>query len=103
MTEFPLAILTPDREWFAGPAVCVTAPGQAGEFGVMANHVPLVAGLRPGGVLVRTAAGRALWFAIDGGVLGTTVAGVHILAGRVAPCPGPEAVRPAVAAFAREA
>ena len=45
MTEFRLAILTPDREWFAGPAEAVSAPGQAGEFGVLANHLPMMCSL----------------------------------------------------------
>ena len=57
MTPFPLVILTPDREWFNGPAECVTAPGQAGEFGVLANHIPMVAGLKPGVLRVRVPGG----------------------------------------------
>ena len=52
MTEFSLAILSPDREWFAGPAGSVIAPGQDGEFGVLAHHIPLVAGLKAGVAVV---------------------------------------------------
>ena len=103
MTEFRLAILTPDREWFAGPAEAVTAPGQDGEFGVLARHVPMVAGLRSGAVRVRAPGGQALWFAIDGGVLGVDGDGARILAGRVAPQPTAEGAARAAAAFAREA
>ena len=51
MTEFPLTILSPDREWFAGVAASVTAPGQDGEFGVLARHIPMVAGLKAGVVM----------------------------------------------------
>ena len=103
MTEFSLVLLSPDREWFAGPAVSVTAPGQSGEFGVLANHLPMIAGLKPGAVRVRAAGGKTLWFAVDGGVLGVDRNGVRILTGRVVACPAPESARTAVAAFAREA
>ena len=103
MTEFRLAILTPDREWFAGSAEAVSAPGQAGEFGVLANHLPMIAGLKPGAVLVREPGGATRWFAVDGGVLGADKRGVRILAGRVVACPTPESARTAVAAFVREA
>ena len=102
MTEFSLAILSPDREWFAAPAVSVTAPGQDGEFGVLAHHIPLVAGLKPGVVTVRAAGGKALWFAVDGGVLGVAPNGVRILTGRVVPCPTPEAAARTAADLARK-
>ena len=103
MTEFRLAILTPDREWFAGGAEAVTAPGQTGEFGVLANHIPMIAGLKAGAVTVRVPGKPPLHFAIDGGVLGVHRHGVRILAGRVSSCAGPEQARAAAAAFAREA
>ncbi len=103
MTGFRLAILTPDREWFAGSAESVTAPGQNGEFGVLAHHIPMIAGLKAGVVLVRASGGQTQWFAVDGGVLGVDGNGVRILTGRVVPCPTSESARRAVAAFAKEA
>mgnify|MGYP001111166175 CR=1 FL=1 len=103
MTGFSLAILTPDREGYRGSVESVTAPGQDGEFGVLANHMPLVAGLKSGVALVREAGGRPLYFAIDGGVLGVDKSGARILAGRVAPCPTLESARKAAADFARKA
>ena len=90
MTEFPLAILSPDREWFAGPAVSVTAPGQDGEFGVLAHHIPLVAGLKAGVVTAHVAGGKILYFAVDGGVLGVAPNGVRILTGHAVACATPE-------------
>ena len=103
MTEFHLVILTPDCQWFDGPAAAVTAPGQTGEFGVLANHIPMIAGLKAGAVAVRVSGREPLHFAIDGGVLGVHRHGVRILVGRVASCAGPEQARAAAAAFAREA
>ena len=60
MTEFSLAILSPDREWFSGAAESVTAPGIAGEFGVLARHEFMVAGLKAGVVTVRMAGVKGL-------------------------------------------
>ena len=101
MTPFPLVILTPDREWFNGPAECVTAPGQAGEFGVLANHIPMVAGLKPGVLRVRVSGGGTQWFVIDGGILGVDRQGARVLTSRVAPAPTLEAAQRAAADFAR--
>ena len=101
MTGFRLSILTPDREWFAGTVEAVTAPGQDGEFGVLAKHIPMIAGLKPGPVRVRAPEGRELWFAVDGGVLGVDASGVRILTGRAEACPALDSARRAAAAFAR--
>jgi F-type H+-transporting ATPase subunit epsilon len=101
--EFPLAILSPDREWFAGPAESITVPGQDGEFGVLARHIPLVAGLKAGVVAVRVAGGQSLYFAVDGGVLGVNPgSGVRLLTDRAVPCATPEQARTALAALARD-
>ena len=96
MTEFRLVILTPDREWFAGPAEGVTAPGAHGEFGVLARHIPLVAGLRAGVVRVRKAGGQAIYFAVDGGVLGVQKNGARLLTGRVVAADTPEKAQTAL-------
>ena len=57
MTEFPLVIRTPDRECFSGPAESITVPALNGELGVLAGHLPLLAGLKAGVVHVRTPGG----------------------------------------------
>jgi F-type H+-transporting ATPase subunit epsilon len=93
--------LAPDREWFSGPAESVTAPGQAGEFGVLANHMPLVAGLKAGVVLVRAPGGKTLHVAVDGGMLGAGKNGVRILTSHAVVCATMEQARSALAALAR--
>ena len=103
MTEFSLAILSPDREWYAGPAESVTAPGQDGEFGVLARHIPLVAGLKAGVVTVRIPGGKSLYLAVDGGVLGVEPGGVRILTGNAAAGATPEQARAALADRTRNA
>jgi len=102
VTEFPLVILSPDREWFSGAAESVTAPGQDGEFGVLARHIAMVAGLKPGVVTVRLPGGKYLYFAVDGGVLGVENRGVRILTGRVVVCDALDRAGAALAALVRE-
>lgn len=102
MAEFKLAILSPDRSWFEGVAEEVTAPGQDGEFGVLAHHIPLLAGLKPGVVTVRAPGGKSLYFAVDGGVLGVDKQGVRVLTGRAAACATLEAARAALIDLQRE-
>lgn len=46
--EFALSVVAPDREVVAENVTSVIAPGTSGYFGVMADHVPLVAALKPG-------------------------------------------------------
>jgi F-type H+-transporting ATPase subunit epsilon len=102
VTEFRLAILSPDREFYSGPAESVTAPGQDGEFGVLAKHIPMIAGLKAGAVMVRAPGGKILYFAVDGGVLGVDPQGVRILIGRAVACDTPERAHLALATLVRE-
>ena len=46
--EFTLSVVAPDREVVAESVTSVVAPGVSGYFGVMADHLPLVAALKPG-------------------------------------------------------
>ena len=46
--EFALSVVAPDREVVAENVTSVIAPGTSGYFGVMADHLPLVAALKPG-------------------------------------------------------
>ena len=45
---FSLSVVAPDREVVAEDVTSVIAPGVSGYFGVMADHLPLVAALKPG-------------------------------------------------------
>ena len=102
MTEFSLVLLSPDREWFAGPVVSVVAPGADGELGVLANHIPMVAGLKAGVATVRLADGKLLYFAVDGGVLGVQKNGARLLTGRVVGVDTPERAHAALAGWKRK-
>ena len=102
MTEFSLVLLSPDREWFAGPVVSVVAPGADGELGVLANHIPMVAGLKAGVATVRLADGKLLYFAVDGGVLGVQKNGARLLTGRVVAVDTPEKAQAALTGWKRK-
>jgi F-type H+-transporting ATPase subunit epsilon len=45
---FELDVVTPSGTFFAGEIWHVRAPGVDGDFGVLADHAPLMAGLRAG-------------------------------------------------------
>jgi len=52
--EFILKVVTPDGEVWRGQATSVVVPGLDGYFGIWANHMPLIAGMDVGVVMVKT-------------------------------------------------
>jgi F-type H+-transporting ATPase subunit epsilon len=46
--SFTIDIISPAGKIFSGEIIHVRAPGVGGDFGVLADHAPLMAGLRPG-------------------------------------------------------
>lgn len=52
--SFKVNIVTPDKTAFEGDALSATIPGTCGYLGVWANHAPLVGGVVPGVVFLRT-------------------------------------------------
>jgi len=53
MNSFDVEILTPVARVFAGTVESLVLPGEAGSFGVLAGHVPLLARLSAGRIMVR--------------------------------------------------
>lgn len=47
---FYLEIITPDRQFYTGPADSLIMPALDGEYGVQPGHEPVVTALRPGTV-----------------------------------------------------
>lgn len=45
---FQLEILTPERPFFNGPVESLVLPAMDGEFGVLADHEPVVTAIEPG-------------------------------------------------------
>lgn len=56
MTESALnfELVSPAARLLSEPALMVTIPGEEGDFGVLVNHTPLVATIRPGVVQIFT-------------------------------------------------
>ena len=48
MATFHFELASPERLVFSGEVEHVVVPGSEGEFGVLADHAPLIAMLRPG-------------------------------------------------------
>ncbi len=66
MAKILLEIITPDRVVVSEEVDIVTAPGVAGEFGVLANHAPMVAAVKIGPLRYRNG-DKEEWVAISGG------------------------------------
>ncbi len=66
MARILLEIVTPDRLVVSEEVDLVTAPGVAGEFGVLANHAPMVAAIKIGELRYRVG-DRVEYLAVSGG------------------------------------
>ncbi|HEY7971297.1 MAG TPA: F0F1 ATP synthase subunit epsilon, partial [Xanthobacteraceae bacterium] len=56
MATFHFNLVAPDKLLFSGEVDQVDVPGMEGDFGVLADHAPLVALLRPGVLTVKVGA-----------------------------------------------
>ncbi|MFP4382050.1 MAG: F0F1 ATP synthase subunit epsilon [Candidatus Sumerlaeia bacterium] len=48
MADFHIQIISPERVEFEGKIRSLVAPGEDGFIGILANHAPLLANLKPG-------------------------------------------------------
>ncbi|AEQ98003.1 F0F1 ATP synthase subunit epsilon [Xanthomonas oryzae] len=69
MSTIRCDIVSAEKEIFHGEATLVVATGELGELGIAPKHAPLITRLKPGKVVVTTANGEHLDFAISGGIL----------------------------------
>lgn len=73
------SLVSPERELYAGDVDQVIAPGEAGEFGVLVNHAPLMSTLSMG-LLKVIEGGAEKRFFVRGGFADVTPAGLTVLA-----------------------
>jgi F-type H+-transporting ATPase subunit epsilon len=66
MATFPFELASPARLLFSGQVDQVDCPGAEGDFGVLANHAPLIAALRPGILTIREGSNRKRFYVRDG-------------------------------------
>ncbi|HEV6952365.1 MAG TPA: F0F1 ATP synthase subunit epsilon [Promicromonospora sp.] len=69
MAELSVDLVSRDRKVWSGAATQVSAPSADGQVGILANHTPLLAVLRPGTITVETASGPALEAQVTGGFM----------------------------------
>ena len=79
MATFHFDLVSPEKLLFSGDVEQVDVPGAEGDFGVLANHAPLVATLRPG-ILTVHGAGGAQKIVVLGGFAEVSAQGLTVLA-----------------------
>jgi F-type H+-transporting ATPase subunit epsilon len=84
MATFRFDLVSPEKLLFAGEVDQVDVPGTEGDFGVLAQHAPLVTALRPG-ILVVHRDGGELRVVVNGGFAEVGAAGLTVLADMAVP------------------
>ena len=81
MATVHVELVSVERLLWSGDATMVIARTTEGELGVLPGHAPLLGELAPGGtVRIQEEGGEELVFAVHGGFLSVTEAGVSVLA-----------------------
>jgi F-type H+-transporting ATPase subunit epsilon len=79
MATFHFELVSPEKLLFSGEVEQVDVPGAEGDFGVLAQHAPMVTTLRPGILTVHAASGDQT-IVVLGGFAEVSEAGLTILA-----------------------
>ena len=79
MANFHFELVSPEKLLFSGEVVQVDVPGAEGDFGVLAQHAPMVTTLRPG-ILTVHGAGGAQKIVVLGGFAEVSAEGLTVLA-----------------------
>lgn len=80
MSSFHLQIVTPDGEFFDGPAQRVRVRTIDGDVAILAGHIPYVTALGIGEAAVTTEDGTVRKAAANGGMLSVTPEAVRVVA-----------------------
>jgi len=78
MDTFRFELTSPEKLVYSGDVEHVVVPGSEGEFGVLANHAPLIAMLRPGILTILGANEKR--FVVRGGFAEVNPTGLTVLA-----------------------
>jgi F-type H+-transporting ATPase subunit epsilon len=79
MANFHFELVSPERLLFSGEVEQVDVPGAEGDFGVLAEHAPMVTTLRPGILTVHGAGGEQK-IVVLGGFAEVSADGLTVLA-----------------------
>lgn len=84
MASFKFELVSPERLLLSSDVDQVDLPGTDGDYGVLANHAPFLATLRPGVVAVRSGAETTRYF-VRGGFADMNAGGLTLLAEKAIP------------------
>jgi F-type H+-transporting ATPase subunit epsilon len=87
MPTFHFDLVSPERLLFSGDVDQVDVPGEEGDFGVLANHAPYIATLKPG-VLKIYGDGAPKSIVVRGGFAEVNPEGLIVLAEQAIPVEG---------------
>jgi F-type H+-transporting ATPase subunit epsilon len=79
MATFHFDLVSPEKLLFSGDVEQVDVPGAEGDFGVLADHAPFVATLRPGILTIRSGNGEQK-IVVLGGFAEVSAEGLTVLA-----------------------
>ena len=79
MATFHFDLVSPEKLAFSGEVDQVDIPGTEGDFGVLAGHAPVVAGVRPG-ILTVITGGSKQKIIVLGGIAEVSEKGLTVLA-----------------------
>jgi F-type H+-transporting ATPase subunit epsilon len=85
MANLHFDLVSPEKLLFTGNVRQVDLPGAEGDFGVLAEHAPLIAALRPGVLVIHEQTGEQLRIVIHGGFAEVTPSGLTVLADAAVP------------------
>lgn len=76
---FFFELVSPERLIFSGEVISVQIPGAEGDFEVLAGHAPVLSGIRPGILNIKSEGDSERYF-IDGGFADANPDGLTVLA-----------------------
>ena len=79
MNKFNLKIFGHKGILFESESELVVVPGEAGELGILAKHIPLFAALKPGKIRAKTPSGEKVFDIKEGGFVEVNREGVGIV------------------------
>lgn len=82
---FQFELVSPERLLLSEKVLEVTVPGSEGEFGVLKDHSPFMATMRPGLLKVRTGEGKLVEYFVRGGFADVSTSGLTVLAEQAIP------------------
>jgi F-type H+-transporting ATPase subunit epsilon len=78
MATFHFDLVSPEKIAFSGEVDQVDIPGTEGDFGVLAGHAPVIAGVRPG-IITVTVGGQREKIIVLGGIAEVSEKGLTVL------------------------